>query len=530
MLQVLSVFEHQCLSAKDFPVVSDFQWLLEQDFIGFSMGRQQGQWQLTVRHYIGVIRLPSGMVLEVLPKIARTTAQTAPLRQQLEATRGWVQRMLTELTQANPSATTEASRSLRARRLQATGQFSDALQPYTTSPPPLSEWLLGQFIELMAQYAPAQQYQQQQQNSAALQGKLLIKEQLQHNAHQPYRFVSEVSQFFADTLSNRLIKQAWQPLSGLILYAATMSNNSSNNKEHATSSKSQDWADNQERVGRVKKTLTDELLTQSGDLSWLLQVRKIQQQWQAVKLLTPQERSQLQSSYQRARQQLTSAPMSQKRRQTGLKLLELAYWLLAANPTAAAGASLASRHSAVATSSASTLSVCLFINMQHAFEQWVSRKLGEYFTTLDQCYKVQYQQQQPWLFDEQQRLCLTMVPDVVVYYQQTARHVIDIKWKSLEHAAAISAADAYQMLAYAQVFAVRQLWLVYPWLPSMDDSIEKNLSDANDSAMTPARRLTPISLQDDTSEGLEIWLVAFNIETGELQSLPPRMPPTNTSR
>ena len=66
---IITVFEHQRLTARDFVHVADFHWLMAQEYAVFSIKRQQGQWQLKIGHYIGIILLPSGMTLEILPKL-----------------------------------------------------------------------------------------------------------------------------------------------------------------------------------------------------------------------------------------------------------------------------------------------------------------------------------------------------------------------------------------------------------------------------------------------------------------------------
>ena len=49
-ISVISVFEHQRLTVKDFSQASDFSWLLAQEFEVFSLKRQRGQWQIKVGH------------------------------------------------------------------------------------------------------------------------------------------------------------------------------------------------------------------------------------------------------------------------------------------------------------------------------------------------------------------------------------------------------------------------------------------------------------------------------------------------
>ena len=97
---IMTVFEHQRLTARDFAYVTDFEWLLTQEFAVFGIKRKRGQWQLQVGHYIGIVHLPSGMVLEILPKRMAAT-NTPPQRQSpsqqqsaISRTRLWVQRML----------------------------------------------------------------------------------------------------------------------------------------------------------------------------------------------------------------------------------------------------------------------------------------------------------------------------------------------------------------------------------------------------------------------------------------------------
>ena len=87
-MPLMTTFEHAVLTAQDFVYAADFDWLIEQNFIGFAVQRSRGTWQLVVGHYLGVIQLPSGTVLEVLPKIAQFSEVN------LGETRAWVKTML----------------------------------------------------------------------------------------------------------------------------------------------------------------------------------------------------------------------------------------------------------------------------------------------------------------------------------------------------------------------------------------------------------------------------------------------------
>ena len=96
-MKVIITFEHSCLTAADFDDEQDFDWLIEQNFDVFRIERKQQQWQLKVRHYIGVIGLPSGGQVEILPKLAQAQITHA---HEVTQTRQWVQQMLTAVWQA----------------------------------------------------------------------------------------------------------------------------------------------------------------------------------------------------------------------------------------------------------------------------------------------------------------------------------------------------------------------------------------------------------------------------------------------
>ena len=161
-MKVIITFEHSCLTAADFDDEQDFDWLIEQNFDVFRIERKQQQWQLKVRHYIGVIGLPSGGQVEILPKLAQSHITHAD---EVTQTRQWVQQMLTAVWQA-----------LLPKSLP------NLANQLLINPPPinhslsLSEWLQAYFWQGFAQYVPNQQYQQFEQNQPYLQGKLLIKE------------------------------------------------------------------------------------------------------------------------------------------------------------------------------------------------------------------------------------------------------------------------------------------------------------------------------------------------------------------
>lgn len=488
---ILTVYEHQVLRADDFPVTSDFTWLLEQDFAVFTPSRKHGQWCLSVRQYIGVVRLPSGTLLEILPKIAQPDSQ-APLamrnspavdNQHLQTTRAWVQRMLNTINRAN-------SATLRPKHLS---QLTPQLQNTSATTLPLSEWLLAEFMALLAQYKPLKHYNTQEQNSSSLQGKLLIKQQLQYNAQQPHRFYSEVTQLAQLTLSNRFIKQAWQLVTELV-YGASLSHNL-----------------------ELKSAVIPVAADPAPALIQTLraQAHHLQGQWQAIAGLTAQERHRLAESYQQAATEITKAPIAPSQKQVGQQLLALAYWLLSANTAAhSAGVGIHNAANTPFANSPDHLQLSLFINMHHAFEAWVSIVLAEQFHERDPNYQMQAQPQRTWLVDEAGVPSVTAVPDLYVSYQQQPSHIIDMKWKTIRSSRDISASDAYQLAAYAQAYQVRKVWLVYPTQGSTAIAPSKLTP-----YMTMNTSAANISANDLFAKGiadLEIWLVPFAVERGEV--------------
>src|SRR5690606_31386790 len=169
---VITVFEHQRLTAYDFAHVADFHWLMAQELAVFSIKRQQGQWQLKVSHHIGIILLPSGMTLEILPKLIAKTSSKHNSSQpyglaksnDINQTRQWVQDMLADLTSSHDKNKLPNTKNF--------GQFSSQLAALpTTKALPLSDWLIAQFLQRLVHYQPTKHYQAQIHNQAALQGR-----------------------------------------------------------------------------------------------------------------------------------------------------------------------------------------------------------------------------------------------------------------------------------------------------------------------------------------------------------------------
>ncbi|MDX1786868.1 MAG: hypothetical protein R3205_02085 [Psychrobacter sp.] len=483
---IITVFEHQRLTARDFVHVADFHWLMAQEYAVFSIKRQKGQWQLKVGHYIGIILLPSGMTLEILPKLmAKTSSKHNPQQpydsaksSAINQTRQWVQDMLADLTNSSQSK----SKPLNTKNL---GQFSNQLAVLPLTALPLSDWLIAQFLQRLSHYQPTKHYQAQTHNQAALQGRLLIKEQLRHNSMQPHKFICESSVLSQEMLSNRLIKSA------LVLLAPLFS-------------------------------------VSPPSL----------QQWQQVAVLSRYELQRLELLYQQAKRQLALQPLSRQQLQAAQQLLDLAYWLLQQSD-AHTGNGIDPNPSAALNPSQPRL--CLLIDMNQAFEQWASLRIATMFQQTNSAYKPLFQTQSVWLNDAEGQACLSIRPDLLIYKAAADKgdylglgqkqnqdnievsesesagncslgsysHVIDMKWKHLAHAGAISANDAYQLTSYAQAYHAEQVWLVYPVQDDIRQPVElrqQAYNESTDCHKTPDRQSNPARL----------WLIPFNVITGKI--------------
>ncbi|MGM8889324.1 McrC family protein [Psychrobacter sp. 1Y1] len=467
-MNVITVFEHQRLTVHDFLQASDFDWLIAQEFAAFTIKRKRGQWQLKVGHYIGVILLPSGITLEILPKL-NPSIQTNDIVQ----TRHWVQGMLSDLIHL------DAHNNHKLPNTKNFGQFSSQSTPLPLKVLPISDWLIEQFLQRLMDYQPTKHYQAQIENQASLQGRLLIKEQLRHNSMQPHKFICESSVFSHDMLANRLIKSA-------LVYLMTL----------------------------LPQFISSKLL----------------QPWQQVSTLNNREMQQIALIYAQAKRQLDVQPLQKQKLHAAQQLVDLAYWLLK-QTTAATGNGIDPNRQ-----NCSQLRLCLLIDMNQAFEQWASQRIASMFQQVSSNYRPFYQTQSVWLNDSEGQACVSIRPDLLIYktadndnnqnQSDTAvsketvngcySHVIDIKWKYLPHAGAITASDAYQLTSYAQAYQAGQGWMVYPVLGDKRRPVALKQQIYRDNGDNKSNISIDISdgTKSNHSNHADLWLIPFDVLTG----------------
>ena len=380
-MTTLTTFEHATLSAQDFPNPHDFDWLIEQNFPCFTIERNRHTWQLKVRYYLGVIGLPSGQQLEILPKISHKISQSSDVKK----TRHWVQTMLAEIWHTLPNTPLPSL-------------ANQHILPHINTELPLSTWLYQHFLHLLNQYQPNQHYQNTQQNQTFLQGKLLIKEQLQHNSHQAHKFFSQYDKFSPTTAINRIIKTALQ------LFAKPF------------------------------------LFKQSPFIN--------AQFWQTIEPLQP---SQYAHFFAQSLTELNQ--FSHTQHKLTEPLLIFCQWLLQLQQP-------------LPSFDAHQVGLTLLINMNTAFEKWVSFRMVQKFSA---DFAVTLQRSQPLVVADNGEALLTIKPDIVLHNTEMTI-VADVKWKSIRRVKDIGLADMYQLLTYANEFGAGQAWLI---VPTVDDTMPK---------------------------------------------------------
>ena len=465
---IITVFEHQRLTAHDFLRVSDFHWLIAKEFAVFSIQRKQGQWQLKVGHYIGIILLPSGMTLEILPKLNKSNQHN-----DIVQARHWVQGMLSDLTglDARPNRKPPHTKSLN--------QFSQQSVPLPMEAEPLSDWLIEQFLQRLAGYQPTKHYQTQVNNQSSLQGRLLIKEQLRRNSMQPHKFVCASSVLSEDMLANRLIKSALVHLIPLL---------------------------------------------PSYTVSTLLRP------WQLLPTLNQHEMLQLESIYHRAKCQLNIQPFQKQKLRAAQQLLDLAYWLLQQSAAATGNGIDPTQHrlskprlcllidmNQAFEQWASQRIASMFQQLSHHYRPlyqaqsvWLNDETGQACLSIRPdllMYHTASHSDNKSSQNQSSKENIKATTNVIGHYS----HVIDIKWKHLSHAAAIDASDAYQLTSYAQAYRAGQVWLVYPVRGDERQpvALKQQMHHAHNDDNT-------IESNSTGSNDTHLWLMPFNVLTGTI--------------
>lgn len=194
-VQHYCLFEHQRVSAvavagrPDLQVIParTFTWLLQQLESSrncFVLEAVRGVPVIKFQQYVGVLRCPDGVVLEILPKTFKH------------------------------DDTPEEARAILLKMLAVVPEMTALLQTKATvqlAKMPLLEVFLQLALDSFAQVVQRglrRHYQTEQGNLPTLRGRLLVSQQLQHNMTNQARFFTEHDDYTANRAENRLLKSA----------------------------------------------------------------------------------------------------------------------------------------------------------------------------------------------------------------------------------------------------------------------------------------------------------------------------------
>ena len=444
---IISCFEHQRLSAEDFSYAKDFQYLIEQELPCFGIEVKRGKLSLLVGHYLAKIILPSGLTLEILPKISSDEVVSSK-----NEARKWVGQMLQDIGSDNLgktidalnfAATTPANNSpfeSYTSNLQTVNPQDLAHEPtqFTGLPPlasisnrqtvnlpssvnePWYQGLLAIISDKLQQTADLlpNRYRTEVNNSPKARGKLNLTAQLKNNWHRPHYLYTEQSIFDVDQLLVQFLATAWQQLQRL-----------------AGSSIS---------VSGSRQPLPSSL--------------------QGV---APLPAYQWQSSYQQLLKdkQAWRAQFSVIQVNVISQGIQWGWWLLTHSNQQRMAQS-------PAQGTAEDMPIAaLMINMNHAFERWVLGKLHDWVNENLASSRLVIHPSFDWLqqqlatsaWGQQRQVIQKLIPDAcIVTEQEVISHVIDIKYKVINGANQISGGDWQQLSVYQQYLNCPNAWLIFP--------------------------------------------------------------------
>ncbi len=190
------LFEHQrvaavgtCLTAADAVLIParSFAWLLQQLDTSsqlFQLEARRGVPVIKFQQYVGVLRCPDGVLLEVLPKTLRH------------------------------GETPDHARELLLKMLACVPEMKPLIQPQALvqlAKMPLLEMFLQLALDSFSQVIHRglrRDYVTEQGNLSTLRGRLLVSQQLRHNLIHQERFFTAYDDYSQNRAENRLLKSA----------------------------------------------------------------------------------------------------------------------------------------------------------------------------------------------------------------------------------------------------------------------------------------------------------------------------------
>lgn len=148
---------------------------------------------LQVKNYVGVVFMPDGSQIEVLPKVAKVNSDAV----------------------SHDDA--RASLLMMLKTLKSFRYLQTNSAQLAKNKMPLLEVFISQFltaVNRLIKRGLRSDYVREQDNLAFLKGKLLVGKQLRHNAINKHKFYVEYDEFLQDRPANRLIHSALRRVNG----------------------------------------------------------------------------------------------------------------------------------------------------------------------------------------------------------------------------------------------------------------------------------------------------------------------------
>lgn len=453
--QVMSCLEHERLTVKDFSYSEDFDYLIRLELPCFGIEVKQGSLVLIIKHYLAKILLPSGISLEVLPKVGAGYSNNSFEHQLIiKQSRAWVARMLMDIAADNLLKSNAAIDlgvagvdniqkdysvvPLHISKKDLSGITSKSKVTSNTNILPLDQiqfdqpWYEGLLNIAKNKMSAAagllpNQYQNRVNNNTKAQGKINFKAQLKTNWHRPHYLYSEQAVFTPDILLAQFLGTGWHQLQVL--------------------------------------SKGDEIKTFVGSTPV---------SYRSVNVLKSTEWL---GAYNQIKNRSAGwyAQMTPLQRETLSQAIEWCWWLLNhINITSGINESASSKLSS---------GPALMINMNHAFERWILGKLAIYVKQSLPKSQLIIHPKFDWLVShiisnesqdaakeesstktlQRPKITQRLIPDACIRNPEgKITHVIDIKYKAIDTAEQVSGADWQQIYVYKQHLNCLHAWLIYP--------------------------------------------------------------------
>lgn len=488
---ILSCFEHQRLGAEDFSYAKDFEYLIEQELPCFSIEVKRGKLSLLVGHYLAKVILPSGLTLEILPKIS--SDKIDPYKTSSPKTKP--NKNLSNQASALVSAITPSQSGPTGANSGAAGRLNDLVQArkwVATMLQDIGSDNLGKTIEAINISAT------KPSDNSPLESYASSLQTLKPNGlpNEPTKFtglppVTSISNHQTVKLSSPVDKPWYQGLLAIISdklqqvaellpnrYRTEVNNSpKAQGKINLTAQLKNNWHRPHYLYTEQSIFDADQLLVQFLTTAW----QQLQQLAQASGISSSSSVPPLPSSFQgvvalpvhqwqSSYQQLLQQKQAWVIQFSGIQAdviaqgIEWGWWLLTHSNQRLTQSPLQATQEGLPVAA-------LMINMNHAFERWVLGKLHSWVNHNLANSRLIIHPSFDWLQQKlatsegglQRQVIQKLIPDAcIVTEKKGITHVIDIKYKTINGANQIGGRDWQQLSTYQQYLNCPNAWLIFP--------------------------------------------------------------------